>query len=313
MKTVCIDAGHGGIDPGGRSLGTPEKHLALRYAMRLGKYLTMAGVRVIQTRTTDVALSVADRARKANEAGADLFISVHANASDNPDASGPWTIYAAPSSAGRRAAAHFQAALFQTLGGKLDAFYPDASSRVGYTKDAAAAIAAGRKEGLSPTASLRRAGITQPYRTIGVLRQTKMPAVLLELGFMTNASDLAELEDSNVEVRLCQALAEAALEVLGVKAVPALRPPEVAAPNLVAPLPPSLVRLPFPERIEVPTREHVERIVQVRGLAPDAARPGVEVAEVLLRAVARGAEVGGRDAAKRTADALADWIKARAS
>ena len=277
MKTVCIDAGHGGKDQGGKSLGTPEKDLALRYALRLGTYLRGAGVRVVYTRISDRFVELSERARIANEASADLFVSLHANASDNPRASGPWSIHAAGSKRGREVAVAMQHALTEVLGGNVAAVYPDASPWVG-------------------------------NRRLAVLRQTKMPAVLLELGFMTNPEDMAEIDGLRSEIAVCAALSRAIRVQVGAPAMPEPKAPEVAptpAPDHTG----SLVL----DRIEVPTRRHVEEIVRVRKLAPDAAAPGLAVAEVLLRAASRGAEGAAREAVKRAADALADWIKDRAA
>lgn len=256
MKIVAVDAGHGGTDPGGRSLGAPEKTLALRYALRLGKYLTMAGCRVVYTRTTDVFVPLKQRAEIANKAGADLFVSVHANANDRSAASGPWTLYAEGSVQGARAAAAVQKALAGVLGGKVDAVYPDDSGWTG-------------------------------GRTLAVLRKTKMPAVLLELGFMTNAADLAELEDVGTEIRVCRAVTEAILEWLGVPAVQEPRSPEIVVPPLPHPSDDNVLRL---EPIRVPTPEHVETAVRALGVDPGMLCQASGSVLAVLGAVAAGNE-----------------------
>jgi N-acetylmuramoyl-L-alanine amidase len=257
MRRVVVDAGHGGTDPGGRSLGTPEKTLALRYALRLGKYLQMGGARVIYTRTTDVFVPLKQRAEIANEADADLFVSVHANANDNPKASGPWTLHAANSVRGARAAAAVQAALAGVLGGNPGAVYPDDSGWTG-------------------------------GRTLAVLRRTEMPAVLIELGFMTNAEDLAELEDVATETRVCRALADAVLEWLGVAPAPREpRPPEIVAPPLPQPSDVGDLRL---EPIRVPKREHVETAARALGVEPSLLCQASGPVLAVLGAVAAGNE-----------------------
>lgn len=183
MSIIVLDAGHGGDDRGGQSLGTPESHLVLPYALELGRELGVMGHQVLQTRTADTYPTLSARARLANDAGADLFVSLHANASASPDARGPWTIHAAGSVEGRRYAAAAQDALVRALGGSRAAIYPDASPWV-------------------------------DNRRLVVLRQTRMPAVLLELGFMTNTADLAQLESAETRHLVCTTLARALHQAL---------------------------------------------------------------------------------------------------
>ena len=83
LKTVCIDAGHGGKDPGcvSKDKNTYESRVALDVAKRLSEKITAAypDVKVVMTRTTDTFISLGDRADKANKNNADLFISIHVN------------------------------------------------------------------------------------------------------------------------------------------------------------------------------------------------------------------------------------------
>ena len=79
-----IDPGHGGYDPGTQSsAGAQEKDLALQIATRLKSALEARGIRAELTRSTDVFISLAERTRIANSAGADLFVSIHLNSSPN--------------------------------------------------------------------------------------------------------------------------------------------------------------------------------------------------------------------------------------
>ena len=273
MATIVIDAGHGGEDAGGRSVGTAEKHLVLRYAGRLGSLLKSAGHRVIYTRVLDVFVPLAERAKVANEEKADLFVSIHANASGSPLARGPWTIHAAGSKRGEEIARALQATMARVMVGNPDSVFPDASPWVG-------------------------------GRRLAVLRQTTMPAVLLELGFMTSAADMALLEDPRQQERLCSALADTLVGLLPPVAVvrpvqPAVIKPVVKSPALDL------------KTVPVPTAAHVAEILRVRGVPPANARAGLEVAEVLLRGVVRGTEGAAREGVKQAADALADWITQR--
>ncbi len=81
IKTVVIDAGHGGKDPGCHGSTYKEKDIALAVALKLGKYIedNMKDVRVVYTRKTDIFVELQERAMIANRAKADLFICVHCN------------------------------------------------------------------------------------------------------------------------------------------------------------------------------------------------------------------------------------------
>lgn len=86
IRTIVIDPGHGGKDPGCNGVTHKEKDVALAVALRLGKLIeeNLKDVKVIYTRTTDVFVELEDRAQVANKAKADLFISIHCNAAGKP-------------------------------------------------------------------------------------------------------------------------------------------------------------------------------------------------------------------------------------
>ncbi len=86
VKTIVIDAGHGGRDPGCMGAHHKEKEVALAVALKLGKFMEdhMKDVKVVYTRTTDVFVDLESRAQIANKAKADLFISIHCNAAGMP-------------------------------------------------------------------------------------------------------------------------------------------------------------------------------------------------------------------------------------
>ena len=110
--TLVIDAGHGGKDPGavGR-LGTKEKHINLSVAKSFGKSVAKKypEIKIIYTRSTDVFIPLNQRAKIANQAKADLFISIHTNASKSRSARGCETFtLGAGSSAEALAAAKYE-------------------------------------------------------------------------------------------------------------------------------------------------------------------------------------------------------------
>ncbi len=90
VKTIVIDPGHGGEDPGAVSKFGYEKDLVLDVSLKLGQYIEkhIPGVKVIYTRKTDVFIELIKRAEIANKVNADLFISIHANSAENKEAFG---------------------------------------------------------------------------------------------------------------------------------------------------------------------------------------------------------------------------------
>lgn len=89
MKIICIDPGHGGIQPGAAYGGRLEKDATLSISMRLRDKLEASGYRVIMTRETDIDVCLKRRCEISN--GADAFVSIHLNASTNPTAHGAET------------------------------------------------------------------------------------------------------------------------------------------------------------------------------------------------------------------------------
>src|SRR5438309_3513190 len=94
VSRIVIDAGHGGHDPGAKGKGVTEAELVLDVALRLEKLLTaVPGVEVILTRRADEFIPLQERTAIANREGADLFLSIHANASRNAQARGVETYF----------------------------------------------------------------------------------------------------------------------------------------------------------------------------------------------------------------------------
>jgi N-acetylmuramoyl-L-alanine amidase len=212
---VMIDPGHGGYDPGTQSsAGAQEKDLALQIATRLKAALEARGIRAELTRSTDVFISLAERTRIANSAGADLFVSIHLNSSPNDDTTGI-EVYYLNNTTDR---ATIRLARMENGGG--DGYgAPDASNlnyiltdlRQNYKASEAASLA--RMIDAQTVADLD-AGLGFNVNALGakmgpfyVLVGAHMPAVLVECGFMSNAAESARLESPNYQDVLSRAIA----------------------------------------------------------------------------------------------------------
>jgi len=168
--TVVIDPGHGGKDPGATSvLGFYEKGVNLSVALEVARLLEQRGLRVKMTRTDDYFVELEDRAAIANNLDADLFVSIHSDSFPESSRRG-FTVYIAnsASSSSRRAA---NAIARSMSGTDLNSF------------------------------GVQTAG----YH---VLTGTRGPAVLVELGYLSNRSEAALLRSSSFQDRLAQAVAD---------------------------------------------------------------------------------------------------------
>ncbi len=150
--TIVIDAGHGGHDPGAIGKFTKEKDNVLRVALRLKSILEAAGHNVILTRSTDVFLSLSERAAKAGAWGADIFLSLHNNS-------------AVSSASG-----------FETF-----IFNGSTVSKASVTLQKAVHTAIANKIGIHDRGMKRG--------NFAVLRETTMPAVLIEYAFISHKDD----------------------------------------------------------------------------------------------------------------------------
>ncbi len=194
---IVLDAGHGGDDTGAKgSKGLLEKEAALTFAKELGKSLGEAGFEVEMTRTDDTFIPLWDRARLANEAGADLFISLHLNAARARAAKGS-EVYFLSLDRGDEDAASVAAVENAGAGAK-----PGAESVVaGILEDLAQKaylqdserLAVAIQLQLNRLGGIKERGVKQaPFI---VLRGAAMPAVLVESAFISNPKEEAKLKD----------------------------------------------------------------------------------------------------------------------
>lgn len=166
---VVIDAGHGGHDIGGMpGQALEEKGYALDVARRLDSALRSAGYSTVMTRRGDYFVTLGERAAIANRyKDRAVFVSIHFNGAPNPDAHGIETYYASGSASAR---------LAQSIHRRVLGATGEEDRRV-------------RSRGFS------------------VLRNTRMPAVLCELGFLTNRGEARNITSSRYRQRLAEAVA----------------------------------------------------------------------------------------------------------
>jgi N-acetylmuramoyl-L-alanine amidase len=175
-RTIVIDAGHGGKDPGAMPKyrgGMQEKDINLSIASQLGDQLKARGARVIMTRGGDSFLELDDRARIADRYNADLFVSIHADSSPKRYISGTGIHI------------HTQASLT--------------------TMRIAQCIAASfRRNGISCRGIFRS--------NFAVLREHNQPGTLIECGYLTNTQDAQRLNDPAYRSKLASAVAEGVVD-----------------------------------------------------------------------------------------------------
>ncbi len=180
---VWLDAGHGGKDPGAVGNGLKEKDITLAITLKVGKELERHGVKVGYTRKNDKTVNLNSRGPLANKYGADVFVSIHTNA-HNSNAQGVETYSFPNSKNGARLAKLIQD---EVLKAKL------------YTKNRGTKTA-----------------------NFAVLRQSRMPAALIETAFITNKQDAELLKNKQNE--FATAIAKGILKYLGINYKPVKKP-----------------------------------------------------------------------------------------
>ena len=215
-RTIVIDAGHGGHDPGAQGAQGFEKDVNLAAAQALKERLERSGrYKVVLTRADDSYIALADRVRIAQRAGADLFISLHSDSGPNPEARGA-SVYTLSDKASLRATRFvkrddwFMKASLTGDRGVRDILF-DLTQRATRNRSAAfAETLVGHIEGRAPL--LRRS-----HRDAGfmVLLAPDVPAVLLEMGFVSNSEDEAILRDPAQRMRLMTAVADSIDDYFG--------------------------------------------------------------------------------------------------
>ncbi len=186
--TIYIDPGHGGVDSGASYGGVYEKNLALSVANKLKENLIQLGYQVLMTRTADYNVDFkTERSKMANQSNADLFISIHFNA----------TGLASSNATGIETYWYQYDPEYQP---KINAAMHNDPTRLAESEILANQVQASL---ISGTGAVNR-GVRR--ETFAVLRETAIPAILVELGFMDNPSDLQKIKEDSYQTKLANAL-----------------------------------------------------------------------------------------------------------
>ena len=219
---VVVDAGHGGKDPGNRGNGYFEKNIALNIALNVGEILTKNKVKVVYTRTKDVFVDLYRRAQIANNANADLFISIHCDAhNSNAYGAGTFVLGLHANERNFKIAQKENSVIYleENYEQKYDGFDPN-------NPESVISLVLMQEEYLDQ--SIVAANYIQEFfvkdlnrrdrkvKQAGflVLRNTYMPSVLIEAGFLTNKTEGKYLNSSKGQKEISTAISRAILKYL---------------------------------------------------------------------------------------------------
>jgi N-acetylmuramoyl-L-alanine amidase len=233
LRTIVLDPGHGGVETGAiGKAGTQEKELTLQLAVALKKRLEASlPARVVLTRSADEQLPLPRRTAIANENRADLFVSIHLNSSRGGNPTGAETYFLSLTASDRSAA---ESAARENPSGATETSEEEAaldlilwdlaqSQHLAESQRFATLV----QEELNQALGLKDRGVKQaPF---AVLIGATMPAVLVELGFLSNPEEEAKLKQPAYQEQLAAAVARA-IERYQAGRVAAAQPPAVEAP-----------------------------------------------------------------------------------
>ena len=209
ISRVVVDPGHGGHDPGAQVRGLNEAELVLDIALRLERLLLKEpGVEVVLTRRTNAYVALEERTAIANKSAADLFLSIHANASASADVRGFETYFLnfAPNSEAEALAARENAGSARRMGNLPDIVKAIAlNNKIDESRDFASMVQASLNELLRKSdRNARNLGVKQaPFM---VLIGATMPSVLAEVSFLTNRDDATLLRSQTYRQQIAEAL-----------------------------------------------------------------------------------------------------------
>ena len=184
-KIAVLDAGHGGKDPGAKNAGYNESDINLKVLYTYGKEYfnsSISDVKAYWTRTTDVYVTLDDRAKFAAKIGADIFVSLHQNSSDNSSAKG------------------------------TEVYYSNNNNKTNSFGLNSYKLATKCLDKLLPALGTTSRGVKS--NNYYVINHNTVPAVLIELGFISNSSDLSKITNEQIQKNAAKAIFDAVTESL---------------------------------------------------------------------------------------------------
>ena len=205
--TIIVDPGHGGHDSGAVANGYREKDIALEVAKRLARNLS-ADYNVITTRDSDYFVTLDERPAIGNRVNADFFISIHLN-SGGSSANGAEVYYYSKTGSSDYASevAKFENRVDESYGSSPFSDYVLKDIFYKVNQEKSAAIAESVLDGIINTTGLRRRGVKGA--NFAVLRGSNSPAILAEIGFISNYSDLSKYLTPEGQENVASAIADA--------------------------------------------------------------------------------------------------------
>ena len=212
IDTIMIDAGHGGHDGGATGNGIKEKDLNLQFAKLVGKMLKAEGFNILYTRSTDIFIPLEKRTAMANAKKADIFVSIHCNANTDTRVSGleTYTLNLARTEDAVRVAARENAVDAKRIS-DLQFILTDLmlNSKMKESTDLARGVQKETVKSIRSNWPLKDHGVREaPFY---VLMGAKMPAVLIEIGYITNADEAAKLKSDAYLQYLAQGIVDGIL------------------------------------------------------------------------------------------------------
>jgi len=221
--TIVIDAGHGGHDPGtmgNRKYKKHEKDVALSIALKFGKLIekNLKDVKVVYTRKTDVFIKLKDRPKIANDNNADLFVSIHCNASKNSAAKGSETyvlgVHKNETNLNVAKKENSVIYLEKDYSVNYDGFDPQSTNSlvaltIGQEEyiENSLLLASLIQENIKKTTALKSRGLNGVNQAgFWVLARNSMPSVLVETGFLSNPQDAKYLMSNRGQDKVANAL-----------------------------------------------------------------------------------------------------------